>query len=621
MSTLSSNNFFNATRGVLGLFGGTNKAKRLDEEEAEETLLPEFETKMSEEEIEKLTKQWTSDYDTYYQDIQRQQKDNVNYWIGKHYNEIQVSGSKRPLVDNLMFEAVETFLPIATRSNPEPVVSSTVGQQDDMTKVVRNALVYQADKQQLRMLLKGMTRGWSLHLLGAVEIQWNNETNDIDTQVVLSTRLILDPKAWVDSSGTYHGEFIGQKKRSTAKKLARMFPGKKSYIGMKCQGNWGTRLVYTKWNTRTDMFFTLDGKTLGKFKNPNWNYDGEIESEDPATGEKSTEEVRGRNHFVHPEYPYVFLSIFNLGRRPHDETSLMYQNIPLQDLINKRYMQMDKNVDSQNNGIVLSGKSFTKEQAGEAATQLARGNPLWVPDGNIEGSYKRDNAPALAADIFRHLEDARNELRNIFGTAGSTPQGTEDQKTVRGKILINQLDASRIGGGVTEYIERVAATIYNHWVQMMYVYYTEERTLPILGSQQGEDFTHIVNTMMADSRLHVTVKDGSLIPKDPLTQRNEAMDLWSAQALDPITLFKRLDFPNPMQSAKDLLTWQMIQQGKLPPQIMFPDFQVPPAPVAAGLPQGGGQVVNPQEAQAEINPTNAPEAKSNQLIKAVPLPG
>ncbi len=620
MSTLSSNNFFNATRGVLGLFGGTNKARKLDEDEADESSLPEFESKMSDEEIIVLTKQWIAEDENYSKDIRNQQKDNVNYWTGKHYNEIQVAGSKRPLVDNLMFEAVETFLPIATRSNPEPVVASTGGQQDDITRVVRQTLVYQADRQHLRMKLKGMTRGWSLYLIGVLRVGWSNEHNDIETKVVLPSRMIFDPKAEIGSGGEYYGDFLGEKKRATARKLARMFPKKEALIKAKCNGNMGARLVYIQWHTRTDLFFTIDGSVLGKFKNPDWNYDGTVETVDPVTGEKSTEEIRGRNHFAHPEYPYIFLSIFNLGRRPHDETSLMYQNIPLQDLINKRYMQMDKNVDGQNNGIVLSGKSFTKEQAAEAATQLARGNPLWVPDGNIEGSYKRDIPASLAPDVYRHLEDARNELRNIFGTSGSTPQGTEDQKTVRGKILINQLDASRIGGGVTEFIERVAATVYNHWVQLMYVYYTEERVFPILGSSQGEEYTRIVNTMLSDSRLHVTVKDGSLIPKDPLTQRNEAMDLWSAQAIDPITLYKRLDFPNPQQSAQDLLTWQMIQQGKLSPQVMFPEFQVPPPIMPTAVPQGS-QTVSGEEAGAEVNPTNAPENKSQQLLGAVPLQG
>ena len=37
-----------------------------------------------------------------------------------------------------------------------------------------------------------------------------------------------------------------------------------------------------------------------------------------------------------------------------------------------------------------------------------------------------------------------------------TSQGVAEQDTVRGKIMVNQADSSRIGGGITEYIEQLA---------------------------------------------------------------------------------------------------------------------------------------------------------------------
>lgn len=617
MANENTNNIFNAVRGVYGLFGSTNKAKPLDGEDGtEQPILGEFESRLTEEEIKKLTAKWTSEYDTYAKDIKDKQKDNVNYWIGKQYSELQMAGSKRPLVDNLIFEAIETFLPIATRGNPEAVVTSAEDQTDDFTKVVRTALAFQADRQNMRMKLKGVTRNWTLYFIGCAKIIWDTAEGDMDTKVILPSRLILDPNAEIGVDGRYYGEYLGEKKRMVASKLVRMFPNKGTEIKAKVDGQMGTKLVYHEWWTRTDVFFTLDEIVLGKYKNPHWNYDGVVEVKDPLTGEMM-EEVKGRNHFRQPEFPYLFLSIFNIGRRPHDETSLVWQNIPLQDTINRRYMQIDRNVDNQNNGIVLSGKFFTKEQAAEAATQLSRGNPLWVPEGDIRAAYARDAAPQLAADVFRQLDDARNELRNIFGTSGSTPQGTEDQKTVRGKILINQLDSSRIGGGVSEYIEQFASSLFNWYVQMMFVYYTEERAIPVLGSKQAQSFMTLRNTDFV-LPVHVTVKEGSLIPKDPLTQRNEAMDLWSAGAIDPITLFTRLDFANPRESAKELLTWQLIQKGALPPQAMFPDFQVPP--VATGADQTNA--VSAQEAQAEIQNQQpiSPAGESRQLIQAVPLP-
>lgn len=623
MAAENSNNFYNAVRGVMGLFGSTNKAKRSDDEEEIINELPEFQSSLSDEDINALTGRWIDADNTYSKDIKQQQRDNVNYWIGKQYNEMQTAGTKKPLVDNLIFEAVETFLPIATRGNPQAIVMANgTPEGDAIARTVTKALEYQANRQQLRMKLKGVTRNWSLYLIGAAKIVWDSSEQDIDTKVILPSRLILDPNAEIEVGGVYLGEYLGERKKMTASKMIKLFPKKQKEIMAKVQELMGTKVNYIEWWTRKDVFFTMDSVVLGKFKNPHWNYDVPAKTEmilDQATNQPTPqviqEEIKGVNHFSQPTIPYVFLTIFNLGKRPHDETSLITQNIPLQDTINRRYQQVDRNVDSQNNGIVLSGTAFTKEQAAEAATQLARGNPLWVPSGPIGQAYTRDNAPSLSPNIFQHLSDARNELRNIFGTSGSSPEGLEGQKTVRGKIMINQMDSSRIGGGVTEYIEKMANTIYNWYVQMMYVYYTEEHSFAIVGNKTQE-LLKIKNSDL-NLKLHVVVKDGTLIPKDPLTKRNEAMDLWSAGAIAPIPLYTALDYPNPYESAKELLQWQLIQKGALPPQTMFPDLVAPNAPTGADQ----TNAVSPQEGQRVINPPQPTSIgqQSQQLIQSVPL--
>lgn len=618
MAENNSNNFYNSVRGLMGLFGNTNKARKPEDEgDAEQALLPEFESKLTDEQIIKLTAQWISEDQNATKDIKQQQKDNVNYWIGKQYNDFQTAGTKKPLVDNLIFEAIETFLPIATRGNPQAIVTSNgTPEGDQVAKTVTNALEFQANRQHLRMKLKGVTRDWSLYMIGCAKIIWDSQEDDIDTVKVLPTRLILDPHATIDIGGVYKGDYLGEKKKASASKLLRMFPKKSAVIKAAAQGLVGTKLNYTEWWTPTDLFFILgDGVVLGKYKNPHWNYTGPVMSIDPMTQEPTQEMVEGVNHFTAPQIPYIFLTIFNLGKRPYDETSLVQQNIPLQDLINRRYQQIDRNVDSQNNGIVLSGSAFTKEQAAEASTQLSRGNALWVPDGDIQKSYKRDQAPALAPNVFQQLTDARNELRNIFGTAGSNVQSLNSQDTVRGKIMVNQMDSSRIGGGVTEYIEQMAQTCYNWYVQMMYVYYTEEHSFSVSGAKASE--LMIIKNTDLNISLHVTVKDGSLIPKDPLTKRNEAMDLWNSGALAPIPLYTALDYPNPYESAKELVLWKMIEKGAMPPESMFPDLQ--------GAPQesmpNGTPGLSAEEAGATISP-DQPDTiaqDSRELLQSVKI--
>lgn len=614
--SLTSNNFFNATRGVMGLFGQTNKAKKLDDEDGvEQSLTPEFESTLSDEEILQLTAKWEFDDASYQKDIKQQSKDNVNYWIGRQYNELQTAGTKKPLVDNLIFDSLETFLPIATRANPQAIVTGNgTPEGDKLAKTATSWLEHQAGSQNLRMKLKGVTRDWALHMIGCIKVGYDTVENDIETKKILPSRLIFDQNAEIDTNGYYYGEFLGERKKKTARKLAKMFPKKKAAIQAKCQGAWGTNITYVEWWTPTDVIFKMDSVILGKFKNPHWNYTGTTQVQNPD-GTTREEEIVGINHFSRPMIPYLFLTIFTLGKRPHDETSLITQNIPLQDVINRRYQQIDKNVDSQNNGIVLSGQSFTKEQAAEAATQLARGNPLWVPSGPIENAYKRDQAPAISANVFQQLQDARTELRNIFGTSGSNAQALSSEKTVRGKIMVSQTDSTRIGGGITEYIEKLAEGVYNWYIQLAIVYYTDEHTFSIIGPK-AQELMSFKNTDI-HCKLRVTVKDGSLIPKDPLTKRNEAMDLWSAGAIAPIPLYTALDYPNPYESAKELLMWQLIQKGALPPQMMFPDFQAPQVPTGADQ----TNAVNPQEAQAEINPPQPDTVgqASKQILSSVKI--
>jgi hypothetical protein len=375
------------------------------------------------------------------------------------------------------------------------------------------------------------------------------------------------------------------------------------------------------WYKGTDIFYFLGEECLGTFKNPNWNYDGEMIRIDPDTQEPITVQIEGKNHkfgSAQPMFPYVGLSVFSTDEHPHDDTSLVIQNIPMQDLHNKRLRQIDKNADSQNNGALASGVSFTKEQAAEAATFLRKGGTVWVPNGDVNTAWKRDAAPALARDIFEQQEKSEQRLQGIFGTSGSTAQGIQDEDTVRGKIMVQQSDSSRIGGGITEYIEQCADTIYNFVVQFMYVYYDEPHYIAAMGMNGAAELISIRNTDFTVD-VNVTVKEGSLIPKDPLTERNEAMDLWTANAIGLPELYSRLDFPDPMESAKQTLMWQMVAQGKLPPQILFPDFEAPQAQGAIGV---GGPAVNQQPEPQQPAPPTSPEAvqdQSRQLLQSVPV--
>lgn len=620
-NTIQGGAMMGAVRQVQDLFSKVNKGdSKVPEMEKQED---EYTSKFTEEEVLKLTNAWQKDYETYETDICKQQDISVDYWLGKQKVDMvdQVEGKNS--VVNKLFEAIETFLPIATRSNPEPLVSSDnseMGQQ--LAKDVQKSLIHIADDQKLRRKLAKMTRHWLLYLLGAVEVDFDLEIDDIKTEVINPKRFIFDKDGYVDESGYFRGEYIGVKCKNSASRLASMFPEHKDYILSLAGKKKGTKLHYIKWwYKNTDVFFTMPGKVLGKFKNPHWNYEVEGAIDEMGNIIPGAEAI---NHLKKPQAPYVFLSIFSLGLKPHDETSLVLQNISQQDGINKRYRQLDKNIDSQNNGLVVDGRLMTNEQAAEAAGALRRGASI-VVQGNPNEVIVQRQAPQLASDAWRSVEKSEENLANIFGTAGSTASGVESQETVRGKIMINQMDSSRIGGGVTEYIEQIADSIYNLWVQMMIVHYDTEHFVNMLG-EDGEETKGIINTNFIKP-LTVTVKEGSLVPKDPLTQRNEAVDLWSQGAIDPLNFYKKLDFPDPVSATQSLILWKMLDKGAITPEMYLPSFQIPsnPTNLANTMPGVGGPAVNEPtgtdigQQNPEIGTQEAAGAKSQELLQAVPI--
>lgn len=538
--------------GFFSLGRDTNKTKGGNTEEDKQGIgstIPELSLDMPDEDLLGLTKKWKQRWDDseVKSEWEKAYTDAERYWKGQQFSNLEVEN--HALMDNAIFEALETFLPQATRRNPEaqvelaqeqpepqPGVPPQPNDPQEFADAVEQNLATLADSLKLRLKIKKATRHWAIYKLGVVKVGWSQVTKDISLKVVRPTRLILDPDGTVDEDG-YTGEYIGEYKTETAGLLIRRFPDAKEEITKAVDEKLGTDVTYIEWNTDEYVCWTYKDKVLGKSKNVNWNY----ENEAPPTqtvdefGNSSQAPAPVHNHFVAPRIPYIFLSIYNLGKGPIDDTGLIQQNLPLQDLVNKRLRQIDKNADSMNGGLAVSGDNFSLEQSKDVSDTARKGGTFWVPTGPVGDAIQRITADPLPPDVFTQLADTRVRLADVFGTRGLTASGIQGDTTVRGKIITKGVDTDRIGGGVTEYLEQFADDIYNWFVQLMFVYYPLQN--------------------IPDAKLKVSVKEGSLLPKDNVSLANQAIELATAQLLDPITLFEKLEYPNPEETAKRLYLW------------------------------------------------------------------
>lgn len=543
----------------------------------------ELKLEMDDKELIKSASKWSKDYADYYAKIEKKQITNRKAWMGKE-DEGGVN-----IESNLIFEAESTMEPQALSQNPEPVVWSAKGIMNDAkARGVKVMLQYHATQLSIRPKMGKMLRHWDIYYTGALKHGFNTTTNDISTEVVFPSNLILDPKGYVNEDMSFVGKYIGEKKQRNIGALIKQYPKKESELLTLSSDETDSVVTITEWWTDQYMFVTYNGLVLEKNKNPHYNWDN------PQA-----------NHFAQPCKPYTFLSVYSLGNQPHDNTTLIEQVVPNQRRITRRINQIDKNISLANNSVVIYGGAFTEDQAKQASNARENGDPIYVPAtaSSISGAIETLKAPSLPNDTFNELEITKTDLRSIFGTAGSTPSQNDNDRTVRGKILDRNLDVSR-SGAIGEALEKVASNVFNWWTQLYYVYYDEPHYASIMGGNTAVEYVEL-SQLTLDTRIIVSVAPNSMRPKDELTEQNFWTDLYMADRIDPLTYFEKIDDSDPTETAKKAALWMFDKQTYM--MTFFPEQaaqmqqgQLPPAP-EMGIPADTGDSLSAIPASADLS--------------------
>ena len=533
-----------------------------------------------------LKREWEQSFQKNNKDLDERQRQNEKYWKGKQrllLDYVYGEQGKR-LQDNRIFTSIETMLPIITRMHPEPVcLGNNTELSEDFARVLEDILYAQFDRQVSRLKLKQLVRFWFLYLLGVMKVGWDATKNDITSVVIRPQKLIMDLDCYIEGT-EYTGYYVGELRKDSANTLMETFGNpdtggnteNRAFLKDMVKGKMGTQVNYQEWWTNDMVFWTLRDRVLAKMRNPHFNYAETTKTTTDAYGLESAQTMPPKNHFVVPQMPYIFLSVFNLGTCPYDATSLIEQNMGQQDLLNKRLRQIDMNADKTNGTIVVYASSgLSKDQAAQAANAMESGDPILCP--GPAGSVQHMAAPPLAGFVYEQAMDARNSIDNIMGTHSTTRGQYEPNQTATGKTLDKQSDETRLGF-IAEYLEQVTDRLYNWWTQMIFVYYDYPTVAKFVGQERAIGFMQTLEDEI-DNDVTVSVREGSMIPKDPISRSNEAVALFKAGVLDPLTLYERLNDPNPKKSVERLIAWQTgnftaLLDGEnpvaMPPQVGMP---------------------------------------------------
>lgn len=528
-----------------------------------------FTENTSDEDLCSIVDSWVRESRTYHDEMLSKQNEMVEYYKGNQTDLAEIPAFNSNSVYNRIYEATETIVPVVTGSAHQFLAVPGEENELSMKRALKVQKVLSRKYEDLEIVrhLENTTRDIILKRFGVLKPFWNVFTDDVDVKTV-DPRLILIPKLRMDANDV-NFPYIIELQEYTKEEVEEFFPDTKvedlvvgqtmaEFNSPSVTGNQNIYQVLECW-TPEYVVWKQREKILKRMPNPYFDFEG-IEEEETITkpNGKVVKKKYKRlfNHLDRPAIPYIFLNPFTTGDAPVAEASLAEICKPIQDDINTQKRQIINNLIRMGNGQIFADAEALSEEQKDAITSEPG---LIIMGKNLasENRIRREPGTPLPAAHFSNLQESIVAFDNVFGTHGAL-RGASTDSTLGGQILNRQQDLSRVEQ-LTRCLNRGVARLADFLVQMMKMYYDTEHLVKIVGNDGAIEFVSFTRNDIDDGMI-IDVKSGIPPSLDPVALSNQAIQLWQLNALDPETLYERLQFPNPKISSQKLLAWK---QGQL----------------------------------------------------------
>jgi len=514
-------------------------------------------------------------------------KSNKILWLKGTLKDLtRMHPKKASITSNRIFTDIETMIPIMTSVMPEPTILG-VPDNDIKEKIKKGLEIAYEVKYQMQQKLQQIIRHWILFRVGILKYRWDKDKG-FRTEPVLAKKIGMDKRA----TNKENCEYIWEEMEDTLENLQDRFPKAKESLKANAGGNDPkTKLKYIEfWGGNGEwVAWKMGDKILDKMKNPNFDYQNE-----------------DKNLFEIPQFPYLFLNVFNLGDETglYDETTLVEESRELQEGASQLERQILDLNEGQKRVWVVSGESMSEAKAQDLVDKT--GDLLVYLDRKApSGSVTQVQSGKPDASLFNHLAHILTEIDNVMGIHSTSRGERQAQETYGRSQLLVQSDYGRLDM-IVRNVEQVIEEWYNSYLHMLRVYASEAEVL-----SNGIE-TIELNADEIPAGTKVMVKKGSTLPTDEVSEAKNAISLAQFGMIDPATLFEELGYTNVDKRKQDLYEWLQMT-GKIIPQQAQQGQPAGQPAGQPGMPQGQPQ---PQGAPQGGTPQNQQLARLQQVLQS-----
>lgn len=507
---------------------------------------------MPDREIIKSLNQRINDSETYWNDakgfdLKNARNDNQRMHLGK-IDESGLYKHQQQYKENQIFVSEESIVAYVTSQIAGPVVvpagredlhKTFAGNLEKAVKCYMNGDVL--SEVNLESLVERWVRDILNNRIAIAHFYYDADLQEIILSQESPEHIILDK----DCALGKNPGFVCHVLKRSAEQLITEHPDSEAkimeYLGIQRKTpkqmtkKYAVRKVFVTWydkkgKANEGVVWYLNDLVFKKIRNPNYLY-----------------AKKDLNLLKYPKKPYIFGNLVNYGSHLIDNTTPLEQASDMQKYLMRRGRQIAENADKANGKLVISTRSGLTKDDGQNIT----GDPnqkLFVDDEDgkgVDSLVMQLEAQTLPDYVIQDKQDARMQIGNIMGAPTDfTGSQANDGDPTLGEVMIKKNQASGRQDLMVRAITRMVKEIYEYYVQMMIVWYTEERKFTY---DAGDgDFDYIT---MKRELIHKGIRVKASKPANPDRSRIEAivMKLLEQKAISLLDAYKILQLENAQQ--------------------------------------------------------------------------
>lgn len=371
---------------------------------------------------------------------------------------------------------------------------------------------------------------------------WNPKLNDFDFRAIDPRKVRYGKYARKEQDSEFFIEDI----EDNVSSMIDRFPEKKAEImkkyGLTDDNDLAIKnpaCTYQEAWIQDMVIFKLDSIILGKIKNPYWDWDGiliteeeeeqlnELEGQprrDMLQGIKLAQAQRQQaegaededlehkqfffNYFDTPRKPYIVATVFNNENSPIGQTDMITLSAELQRGIDKRKMDIDENCELANGVLKVDASVMGKQDAQRIRFETK--GIIWGK--GVKDGVTRETGQSLPQMVFDDMLDSRTEIDNIMAASSSFRGERQGQETKAGRLALIQQSMQRLNE-LTQVVDYVSAEMFSWAMQLAKTRYTEYHYAKWMGKDDAMQTIELIqDDFETGSEIYVIA--GKTLPVD-----------------------------------------------------------------------------------------------------------